>query len=137
MDDAGVLSGLSLVDCTPEVPAKVTGEAHWLAELYPLGTQADLLAFADLIEAQGLLSPILVTLDGLILEGRRRHAACQINADRRGRKLPEHARAKYQMVDASESQQLIIVQAFNNERRHDPDGVRAMRSARHPARSTQ
>jgi ParB-like chromosome segregation protein Spo0J len=50
-------------------------EAHEYAELFPLATDAELAGMAADIKARGLMNPIIL-LDGRILDGRNRYAAC-------------------------------------------------------------
>ena len=50
---------------------------HEFATLFPMLPDAELQSLADDISANGLQTPI-TTLDGLILDGRNRHRACEI-----------------------------------------------------------
>jgi ParB-like chromosome segregation protein Spo0J len=57
---------------------KSTHKAHPAAELFPLMTKDELRTLADDIKKNGLVSPIVRTKDGVILDGRNRLAACEI-----------------------------------------------------------
>ena len=59
------------------MPKQAKLQPHPLAELFPLPSPADLRKLADDIREHGLREPI-VRLDGKILDGRSRYAACQI-----------------------------------------------------------
>lgn len=51
---------------------------HPAAELFPMMTEPELTELAADIKARGQLHPIIVTTDGLVLDGRNRLAACEI-----------------------------------------------------------
>jgi hypothetical protein len=50
---------------------------HPFAEKFPMLSDGELSELAESIGANGLRSPVVLTVDGLILDGRNRHAACQ------------------------------------------------------------
>jgi hypothetical protein len=52
--------------------------AHPYADAFPMLGESDLAELADSIRANGLRQPVVVTPDGLILDGRNRAAACAI-----------------------------------------------------------
>lgn len=54
----------------------ITG-IHPYADKFPMLPDAELDELADSIRTSGLRQPIVVTTDGLILDGRNRYAACQ------------------------------------------------------------
>lgn len=51
---------------------------HPAAELFPMMTEPELTELAADIKARGQMHPIIVTSDGLVLDGRNRLAACEI-----------------------------------------------------------
>jgi ParB-like nuclease family protein len=54
------------------------GEVHPFADKFPMLPAGQLQELAEDIEANGLLHPILLTPDGVLLDGRNRLAACQL-----------------------------------------------------------
>jgi hypothetical protein len=58
------------------IAPEITG-VHPLADLFPMVTE-DLPALAADIKANGLRHPLAVTPDGVLIDGRRRRAACEI-----------------------------------------------------------
>lgn len=56
--------------------ATITG-VHPLADIFPMLPDAELDDLAESIHTNGLRNPVVVTTDGLILDGRNRYAACQ------------------------------------------------------------
>lgn len=54
----------------------ITG-IHPYADKFPMLPESELEELAESIRANGLRSPIVLTPEGLILDGRNRHAACQ------------------------------------------------------------
>ncbi len=94
--------------------------AHWAASLFPRLSAEELEELADDIEKNGQLDPI-VLLDGEILDGRNRFAACQaFGIDPR-------------FVDADESARrdpVAWVISKNLRRRHLDESQRAMVAAR-------
>jgi hypothetical protein len=57
---------------------KLTHKAHPAAELFPLMTKDELRTLGADIKKNGLVSPIVRTKEGVILDGRNRLAACEI-----------------------------------------------------------
>ncbi len=51
-------------------------KAHPVADLFPMLATDELAELAEDIKQRGLLHPIVLDSDGLILDGRNRHAAC-------------------------------------------------------------
>lgn len=89
--------------------------AHPLADLFPMMSPRE---FADLradVAAHGLTDPI-VTLDGMILDGRNRHAAC----------LAEGITPHFRAFDAARGKPLDFVISKNLRRRHLDESQRAM-----------
>lgn len=60
----------------PPVFKKATMKAHPLADTYPMA-EDDIPELSESIKAIGQLHPI-ITFDGMILDGRRRHEACKL-----------------------------------------------------------
>lgn len=54
----------------------MTLRAHPYADKFPMLSECDLADLADSIRANGLRNPIVLTNDGLVLDGRNRVAAC-------------------------------------------------------------
>jgi ParB-like chromosome segregation protein Spo0J len=52
--------------------------AHPATNLFPLMNQEDLGAMAEDIRKNGLLHPVIITADGLVLDGRNRLKACEL-----------------------------------------------------------
>lgn len=52
-------------------------EAHPIADLFPMLAEDELAELADDIKQRGLLQPIVLDADGLVLDGRNRLAACE------------------------------------------------------------
>lgn len=94
----------------------VTG-AHPYAEKFPLLPEAELAELAESIRANGLRNPIVVTPDGLILDGRNRWTGCQ-----RTGVVPTVM--VYEGDDLAE----FVIDA-NSARRHMSTGARAMATA--------
>ena len=55
---------------------RITG-VHPYADKFPMLPESELTELAESIRANGLRQPIVITDDGLILDGRNRYAACQ------------------------------------------------------------
>lgn len=55
-----------------------TGEVHPVAELFPMLPDDELRELADSIAADGLLHPIVIDTEGVLIDGRNRLRACQI-----------------------------------------------------------
>lgn len=88
------------------------------AEKYPLLTDAEIEALAEDIRENGLLDPLTVTADGVLLDGRNRLKACEL------------AGVEPEFVTYDGPAELIG--AFirgKNRRRHQPTGSRAMSEA--------
>lgn len=51
--------------------------AHPYADKFPMLSEPELAELAESIRANGLRNPVVVTEDGLILDGRNRAAACE------------------------------------------------------------
>ncbi|MFC4693513.1 ParB/RepB/Spo0J family partition protein [Geodermatophilus arenarius] len=89
---------------------------HPYAEQFPMLTDDELADLAESIRANGLRQPIVVTPDGLVLDGRNRWAACQ----RAGVKPAT-------MVYEGDPADCVI--DANVRRRHMTTGARAMSAA--------
>jgi ParB-like chromosome segregation protein Spo0J len=55
-----------------------TGTIHPVADLFPMLADDELAELASSIKADGLLQPIIVDPDGVLLDGRNRLAACKL-----------------------------------------------------------
>lgn len=89
-------------------------EVHPLAALFPMMTDDELQDLADDIRENGLLHPIVLDADGVLIDGRNRLRACEIaSVDPKFSKLNGHDAAAY------------IVSA-NLERRNLTKGQQAM-----------
>lgn len=55
-----------------------TGEVHWYAAAFPLLPDEELQALAADIAGRGLQHPIVLSPDGVLLDGRNRLAACEL-----------------------------------------------------------
>ncbi|MFT4199821.1 ParB N-terminal domain-containing protein [Gordonia sp. (in: high G+C Gram-positive bacteria)] len=95
---------------------EITG-VHPYADKFPMLPESELQELAESIRANGLRNPIVVTPDGLILDGRNRTAACAL-AD------VEPATVMYEGEDYAE-----YVIDCNSSRRHMTTGARAMSTA--------
>jgi ParB-like chromosome segregation protein Spo0J len=101
---------------------KLTGEVHPVAAIFPMLYGEDYLELKASIEADGLLAPIVVDDDGVLIDGRNRAKACQdLAIEPRLVLLSEVAPG----VDAS-----TYILASNISRRHLSKGQRAMAVAR-------
>lgn len=96
--------------------ATITG-VHPYADKFPMLSDAELGELAESIAENGLRNPIVLTPDGLILDGRNRAAACE-------RAGVEPATVVYEGDDLAE-----YVIDCNSSRRHMSTGARAMATA--------
>lgn len=96
--------------------AQITG-VHPYAEKFPMLPEADLAELAESIRANGLRNPVVVTSDGLILDGRNRVAACE----RAG------VQTTTVVYDGDDLAEYVI--DCNSTRRHMATGARAMATA--------
>lgn len=94
-----------------------TGEIHPAAAAWPMMPDDELDALADDIATNGQTHPIVVTRDGVLLDGR-----CRLEACRRAAVEPV-----FTMVDA---EPIAYVLSANQHRRHITQGQRAMAVAR-------
>ena len=92
-------------------------ESHPIASLFPLMTEPELKALADDISLNGLKSKI-VLLDGMILDGRNRHAACGL-IDR-----------EFKTVEFQGKDPVAFVWSMNFHRRHLDASQAAMAAAK-------
>jgi len=94
----------------------ITG-AHPYADKFPMLGDAELAELAESIKSNGLRNPIVVTPEGLILDGRNRYAACQqIGID-----------PLVVVYDGEDLAEYVI--DCNSSRRHMSTGARAMATA--------
>ena len=94
----------------------ITG-VHPYAEKFPMLGEAELAELAESIAENGLRNPIVLTPDGLILDGRNRSAACE-------RAGVSPTTIVYEGDDLAE-----YVIDCNSSRRHMSTGARAMATA--------
>ena len=90
---------------------------HPYAEKFPMLGEAELAELAESIAENGLRNPIVLTPDGLILDGRNRSAACE-------RAGVSPTTIVYEGDDLAE-----YVIDCNSSRRHMSTGARAMATA--------
>ena len=86
-------------------------KAHPYADAWPLLGEDELAELAEDIRANGLLDPI-VTLDGLILDGRNRYAACGLSG----------VEPITEAFSGTDDEALAFVQSVNGARRHQSKG---------------
>jgi ParB-like chromosome segregation protein Spo0J len=71
-------------------------DVHPLAALFPIMTDDELQDLADDIRENGLLHPIVLDADGVLIDGRNRLRACEIaGVDPKFSKLNGHDAAAY------------------------------------------
>lgn len=90
---------------------------HPYADKYPMLSDAELSELTESIMANGLRQPIILTADGLILDGRNRAAACE-----RAGVTPDT-----EIYDGDDLAEYVI--DCNSSRRHMSTGARAMATA--------
>jgi hypothetical protein len=95
----------------------ITG-THPYADMFPMLPGPELEELAESIRANGLLNPIVITPDGLILDGRNRAAACELAG------IEPH----FVIHDSKDLDRFVIAQ--NSTRRHMSTGAHAMATAR-------
>lgn len=91
-------------------------EHHQYASLFPMMSQAEIQDLADDIQANGLKQPIVTDVNGKILDGRNRHAACVI----------AEIKPVYEPLVGSDEELLAYVVSSNLKRRHLTTSQRAM-----------
>ena len=89
----------------------LTVEAHPYADAWPMLREDELAELAADIAATGLRHPIIIH-DGMILDGRNRHAAC----------LLAGVTPVTEQFDGDDDDALAFVQSENNARRHQSKG---------------
>lgn len=95
----------------------MTLRAHPYANKFPMLPEGELLELAESIRANGLRNPVVLTTDGLILDGRNRAAACeQVGVE------PETV-----VYDGDDLAEYVI--DCNTTRRNMSTGARAMSTA--------
>lgn len=90
---------------------------HPYADKFPMLSDAELAELAESIAANGLRSPIVITTDGLILDGRNRFKACEIAG----------STPTFEVYDGDDLAEYVI--DCNSSRRHMSTGARAMSTA--------
>lgn len=113
-----------------QVASRVDGRAHPLAEVFPLLKGEEYRQLRDSVEDFGLLHPVSVTPEGVILDGRNRWKACRDLANARSEEpLPHRARVRYRVEHLDAEQQVEFILARNLRRRHQSISQRAMMAA--------
>ena len=90
-------------------------DVHPVAQIFPEPSEEEFEALKRDIEKNGQQQPVLVTPDGLLIDGRSRHRACQ------ELELPTKSR----VIDGSESELVVLVRSLNLHRRHLAPSQRA------------
>lgn len=90
---------------------------HPYADKFPMLSDAELAELAESIAANGLRNPIVVTPDGLILDGRNRFKACEL----------AEIEASFEVYEGDDLAEYVI--DCNSSRRHMTTGARAMSTA--------
>lgn len=98
-------------------PSPAIAGVHPYADKFPMLPEDELAELAESIRANGLRQPIVVTPDGLILDGRNRNAACELAAVAPDTVVYEGADLAEYVIDA------------NITRRNMSTGARAMATA--------
>ena len=106
------MNGTAPPTATPEV----TG-THPYADKFPMLSDAELDELAESIRTVGLLHPVVITRDGLILDGRNRLEACN----------RAEVEADVEVYDGDDYAEFVI--ASNVARRNMSTGARAMSTA--------
>src|SRR5689334_16914250 len=92
----------SLRNSTPMVaasePARRPTTVHQLADLFPMMHEDELAELAEDILANGLLHPIIIDADGVLIDGRNRLVACE----------KAGVEPSYQQLDGHDATALIV-----------------------------
>jgi hypothetical protein len=91
---------------------------HPVAEMFPMMAEDELDELADDIKANGLLNPIVLDAEGVLIDGRNRLEACR-RAD---------VEPKFEQLDGVDPVAFIL--SSNDKRRHMSKGARAMVAAK-------
>lgn len=94
-------------------------EWHPYSKLFPLLGTEQLQTLADDIEAHGLRQPIVIDSHERIIDGRNRHAACQLAG----------VKPVYEPFTGTDAEVLKLVVSLNLHRRHLTESQRAMIAA--------
>lgn len=105
----------------PQLPRRRAGsEAHPVADIFPMMSDAELLDLVEDVRSHGLREPIWLHRDGRIIDGRNRAIACQqlgIEPETR-------------VFEGDDSELVAFVVSLNLHRRHLTESQRAMVAAR-------
>lgn len=101
-----------------------TGEIHPYADRWPMRTPDELEAMAESIRANGLRLPIILTPDGVLVDGRNRLRACEVA----GITPTFEARGELTSEDAV----VAFIWDANGDRRDMSKGAKAMLAALMP-----
>ncbi|HWB36327.1 MAG TPA: ParB/RepB/Spo0J family partition protein [Rugosimonospora sp.] len=105
-------------DDFPRCPA--SSEAHPVADIFPMMSDAELLDLVEDVRSHGLREPIWLHRDGRIIDGRNRAIACQ--------QLGIEPEAR--VFEGDDSELVAFVLSLNLHRRHLTESQRAMIAAR-------
>ena len=128
-------SGGGLPKSPGQIVQSMTGEAHPLADLFPLMEGEEFEELKADILANGLRLPVVVTPHGIILDGRNRYRACKALEHSGGERavVPQHARLSdknVKIANFSSDEQVSTIVSMNVHRRHMTTSQRAMTAAR-------
>src|SRR6516225_9351543 len=93
-------------------------KVHPVAELFPMMNEEELVELAYDIKDNGLLNPIILDKDGVLIDGRNRLKACELMA----------IKPRFETLNGTDAVAFILAQ--NVARRHLTKGQQAMAVAK-------
>ena len=93
-------------------------QIHPIADIFPLMADDELDELAEDIKANGLINPIVVDGDGVLIDGRNRLEACR------------RAGVEPRFQDLNGADPVVFILSSNDKRRHMSKGARAMVAAK-------